>query len=45
VCYAKAYASGICCLSAKHAVLRYKNKDWLVRNEDNVSAWSEIYIR
>ena len=28
---------GICCFSAKHAALRRKNKDWLVRNQDNVS--------
>jgi len=25
----------ICCFSAKHTVLRNKNKDWLVRNQDN----------
>jgi len=28
---------GICCFSAKHAALRRKSKDWLVRNQDNVS--------
>jgi hypothetical protein len=29
---------GICCFSAKHAALRRKSKDWLARNQDNVSA-------
>ena len=28
---------GICCFSAKHAALRRKSKDWLARNQDNVS--------
>jgi hypothetical protein len=29
---------GFCCFFfAKHASLRGKNKDWLVRNQDNVS--------
>ena len=32
---------GICCLSAKHAALRSKSKDWLVRNQNNVSEWSD----
>jgi hypothetical protein len=27
----------ICCFSAKHAALRRKSKDWLARNQDNVS--------
>ena len=27
----------ICCVSAKHAALSRKNKDWFVRNQDNVS--------
>jgi hypothetical protein len=30
-------AVGVCCFSAKHAALRSKNKDWLARNQDNVS--------
>jgi hypothetical protein len=30
-------AVGVCCYSAKHAALRSKNKDWLARNQDNVS--------
>ena len=32
----KDYEIGICCFSAKHAALRRKSKDWLVRNQDNV---------
>ena len=31
------YKSGICCFSTKHAALRRKSKDWLARNQDNVS--------
>ena len=27
---------GICCFSAKHAVLKRKSKDGLARNQDNV---------
>jgi hypothetical protein len=30
---------GICCFSTKHAALRRKIKDWLARNQDNVSEW------
>ena len=32
----KVFKIGICCFSAKHAVLRMKSKDWLARNQDNV---------
>ena len=32
---------GICCFSAKHAVLRRKSKDWLARNQNNVFEWSD----
>jgi hypothetical protein len=31
--------------SAKHAKLRRKSKDWLVRNQDNVSEWDDISTR
>jgi hypothetical protein len=31
--------------NAKHAELRRKSKDWLARNQDNVSEWSDMYIR
>ena len=36
---AKDYKIGICCFSAKHAAL--KSKDWLARNQNNVSEWSD----
>jgi len=36
---------GICCFSTKHAALRSNNKDWLARNQDNVSEWGDISIR
>ena len=37
---------GICCFSAiKHAALRRKRKDWLARNQDNVSEWGNMSIR
>jgi hypothetical protein len=41
----KDYKIGIFCFSAKHAALRRKSKDWLARNQDNVSEWGEISIR
>ena len=31
--------------NTKHAELRRKSKDWLLRNQDNVSEWSDMYIR
>jgi hypothetical protein len=34
------YEIGISCFSAKHAVLRGKNKEWLARNQDNVGDMS-----
>ena len=36
----KDYRIGICCFSAKHAALRRKSKDWLARNQNNVSEWA-----
>ena len=36
---------GICCVTAKHAALRRKSKDWLARNQNNVSEWSDISTR
>ena len=33
----KDYKIGMCCFPAQHAVLRSKNKDWLARNQNNVS--------
>ena len=41
----KDYKIGICCFSAKHAVLRRKNKDWLARNRDNMSGMGDMSIR
>ena len=38
----KDYKIGMCCFSAKHAALRRKSKDWLSRNQNNVSEWSDI---
>jgi hypothetical protein len=40
----KDYKIGICCFSAKHAALRRKSKDWLARNQNNVSEWSDMSI-
>ena len=36
---------GICCFSTKNASLRRKSKDWLARNQNNVSKWSDISTR
>ena len=36
------YEIGICCFSAKHTALRRKSKDWLARNQNNVSEWSNM---
>ena len=33
----KDYEIGICCFSAKHVALRRKSKEWLTRNQGNVS--------
>ena len=41
----KDYEIGICCFSAKHTALRRKSKDWLSRNQDNVSEVGEISTR
>ena len=38
----KDYTIGICCFSARYAALSRKSKDWLVRNQDNVSEWGDI---
>ena len=39
------YKIGICCFSTKHTALRRKSKDWLARNQDNVSEWGDMSIR
>jgi hypothetical protein len=41
----KEYQICMCCFSAKHSALRRKSKDWLARNQDNVSKWGEISNR
>jgi hypothetical protein len=41
-CQTKEYIIGICCFSANNAALRRKSKDWLARNQNNVSEWSDI---
>jgi hypothetical protein len=33
------------CFSAKHTALRRKSKEWLARNQDNVSEWDDMSIR
>ena len=35
----------MCCFSTKYAVLRGKSKDWLGRNQNNVSEWGDMSIR
>ena len=41
----KDYNISICCFLAKHAALRSKSKDRLARNQNNVSVWSDMFIR
>jgi hypothetical protein len=41
-CQTKEYKICICCFSAKNAALKRKSKDWLARNQNNVSEWSDI---
>jgi hypothetical protein len=41
-CQTKEYKIDICCFSAKNAALRRKSKDWLARNQNNVSEWRDI---
>ena len=35
----KDYKIGICCFSSEHPALMKKSKDWLARNQNNVSEW------
>jgi hypothetical protein len=39
------YKIGICCFTAKQEALRSKSKDWLVRNQNNVSEWCDMSTR
>jgi hypothetical protein len=41
----KDYKIGICCFFAKNAILRKKSKEYLARNQDNVSEWGDMPIR
>jgi hypothetical protein len=41
----KHYKIGICCFPDKHPVLRRKGKDWVARNQNNVSEWSDMSTR
>ena len=41
----KDYKIGIRCFSAKHVALRSKSKDWLARNQNNLSEWGDMSIR
>ena len=43
-CQSKNYKIVFCRFSAKHAALMKKSKDWLARNEDNVSDWGDMSI-
>ena len=38
----KDYEIGICCFSARHTALWGKSKDWLARNQNNVSEWGNM---
>ena len=38
----KDYKTGICRFSTKHAAFRRKRKDWLARNQNNVSEWCDM---
>ena len=40
----KNYEICICCLSDKRALLRRKSKEWLARNQDNMSEWGNMSI-
>jgi hypothetical protein len=44
-CQTNDYKIGMCCFSTKHAALRNKSKDWLARNQVNVSKWSDMSAR
>jgi hypothetical protein len=41
----KDYKIGIYCYSAKDAALKRKDKDWLVRDNDNLSKWGDLSTR
>jgi hypothetical protein len=41
----KDYEISICCFSAKYAALRRKSKDWLARDQDDVSECGDMSLR
>ena len=41
----KDYKIGIYCFFANHAALRRKSNAKFARNQDNVSAWGDMYVR
>ena len=41
----KEYKIGIYCFSSTHSALKRKSKDWLARNQNNVSEWSDMSPR
>jgi hypothetical protein len=41
----KDYKIGMCCISANHASLRRKKKDWLARIQNNVPEWNDMSTR
>ena len=40
----KKFDIGICCFPGKYIALMRKSKDWLARNQNNVSEWSDMSI-
>jgi hypothetical protein len=44
-CQIKDNKIGICYFPAKHAALSRKSADWLARNQNNVSEWSDMSTR
>ena len=35
---------GICCFSSKHPARWSKSKNWLARNQNNLSEWSDVRV-
>jgi hypothetical protein len=40
----KDFKIGMYCFSAKQAALKRKNKDWLARNQNDVSEWNVVSV-
>ena len=40
----KDYNISICCFSTKNAALMSKSKDWLARNQNDVSEWGDMSV-